>query len=186
MRLFRCFVLTMTGTLFWFFSEKSFLKIIIAVLIVFLLAYYGKEIDIITQNKKIFFVVTIFLALISAFFVFRLHNTKYENELHDSKVDLRMVVVRPSVVSGEHNITLGRIVNEGSFRDKYILIRSDLFESYEINQILFANAKIQRHKNKSVPFDLLFFGKVFYQIGFEKIEVVGKNKQFNIFEKMAT
>jgi len=143
--------------------------------------YYWKDILKITSKEKVVFVAFVVLALISAFLIYKKHNFEESRILGDVPVRYKILVVRSSILYDDYNVTLGKILNEGGLKGKYVLIRSDLHQAYDISQKILVDTRLEISKNQSMPFDFFFFGKVFYQINFQNIEVLTEKLNSNIF-----
>ena len=146
-----------------------------------MMLYYWKDILEITSKEKVVFVVFVVLALISAFFIYKKHNFEDQHILSDTSGKYKILVIRSSVLHDDYNVTLGKILNEGSLKNKYVLIRSDIHQTYDISQKLLVDTHLEISKNQSVPFDFFFFGKVFYQINFQNIELLEDKSKSNVF-----
>lgn len=143
--------------------------------------YYWKDILKITSKEKVVFVAFVVLALISAFLIYKKHNFEDNHILSDTSGKYKILVIRSSVLHDDYNVTLGKILNEGDLQNKYVLIRSDLHQTYDISQKILVDTRLEISKNQSVPFDFFFFGKVFYQINFQNIELLTEKSNINIF-----
>ncbi len=181
MRIFRCFALFLVFWLFYFFAATFFEKSIMLLLAFLVMLYYWKDILEITSKEKVVFVVFVVLALISAFFIYKKHNFEDQHILSDTSGKYKILVIRSSVLHDDYNVTLGKILNEGSLKNKYVLIRSDIHQTYDISQKLLVDTHLEISKNQSVPFDFFFFGKVFYQINFKNIELLEDKSKSNVF-----
>jgi len=119
------------------------------------------------------------LSIILAIFVCTRNNTKVIFE----KQNLKIVVVRDTILDNEINVTLGKIVNSGIMKGKLIIISSDILTEFKIGQVLNIYSKIEKNKYLANPFDMVFFGKVDYQASFPEVEIIG-NISGNYFFRM--
>jgi len=174
--------------LFWMYSFRIFIFIFILVYILlnisdkmivgfvilivsFLLLYYFKYIINIFKSFGYYWLV-ILLAIIVAFFVYT-KNTVKENRIDSDQIySFKIVVLRDTIINDVLGTTLGKIVSDDKMNNKLVLITSDLLEEYQIGQVLNINSKITKNKYLSNVFDMIFFGKVDYQLNFPEIKIV--------------
>jgi hypothetical protein len=116
--------------------------------------------------------LVVLLAIVVASFVYLKNTTKKDIVDLDKSYRVKAMVIRDTIINDSFGTTLGRII-EGDMKNKLVLISSDMTDEFKIGQILSMNSKISKNKYLSNAFDMVFFGRVDYQIDFPKISVVG-------------
>jgi hypothetical protein len=145
------------------------------------LFYYRKYFKKIFKENS-YYCWVIVLAIILAVFIYARNIDKDKITLVGEQ-NVKILIIRDTVLDGEANKTLGKIISEGKLKNKLILMATDMFTDLRIGQIVVINSKIEENKYMANVFDVLFFGRVDYQTSFPKIEVVDKINGF-YFSKM--
>jgi len=106
-----------------------------------------------------------------AIFIFQHNQPAKKICLADNNQNYQVRVIRDTVLQNDINVTLSKI-QSGCLKGELVLIRSGIDEVFDIDDVLVTAVPPQRNDNMFNPFDMIFFGKVNYQLNFADINKV--------------
>lgn len=177
MYLFRTLVMSLIGFYIWFNITEAVIKWLVLAIIMGIIIYYWNYLKLLAKPIWLFGIIIVLSGLFASYL--KTNDIQKTKCLNDKTEVYQIYVLRDTVLQNDFNITLGRIKN-GCLKNELVLIRSSIDESFQINDVLSTISIPKLNVNKSNPFDMMFFGKINYQLNFAKIESVYKtdNRSF--------
>lgn len=156
---------------------NTLIKYLLLILILFLIVYYYKYLKLIIKPVWLF-ILTVLLAWGVVKGILLINQSK-KICLNRENQPYQILVIRDTILQNDINITLGKIQNH-CLKNELILIRSGIDEEFKINDVLSTMSIPKDNSNKSNPFDMLFFGRVNYQLNFVTIEKLYKVNKISL------
>ncbi len=166
----RTFVISLLSFYVWINIEEMVLKWLVAIVIILVISYYWYYLKPLIKPFWIFG-LTIILAIWLAIFIFQHNQPAKKICLADNNQNYQVRVIRDTVLQNDINVTLSKI-QSGCLKGELVLIRSGIDEVFDIDDVLVTAVPPQRNDNMFNPFDMIFFGKVNYQLNFADINKV--------------
>jgi len=95
-----------------------------------------------------------------------------------SKEISKILIIRDTINGDSYNLTLGKIL-EGNLKKKLVVIYTDIFNEFELGDIVETKAFLKRNSNRINSFDMMFLGKIDYKLDFPELKIVGKQNIFS-------
>ncbi|MFA5230631.1 MAG: hypothetical protein WC422_04650 [Candidatus Paceibacterota bacterium] len=101
-------------------------------------------------------------------FIFQTSKTEREICLVTDGQNYQVRVIRDTILQNDINVTLGKVQSD-CLKGKLVLIRSSIDEVFKIDDVLITAKPPEFKSNMYSPFDMIFFGKINYQLNFVAI-----------------
>lgn len=167
MYLFRTFVISLLGFYIWINVDEVVLKCFLAIVIIFIISYFWHYLKPLMKPFWLFGLITIFVILL-VIFIFQTSKTEREICLVTDGQNYQVRVIRDTILQNDINVTLGKVQSD-CLKGKLVLIRSSIDEVFKIDDVLITAKPPEFKSNMYSPFDMIFFGKINYQLNFVAI-----------------
>ena len=164
MYLFRTFVISLLGFYIWINVDEVVLKCFLAIVIIFIISYFWHYLKPLMKPFWLFGLITIFVILL-AIFIFQTGKIDREICLVTDGQNYQIRVIRDTISQNDINVTLGKVQSD-CLKGKLVLIRSSIDEVFKIDDVLITAKPPEFKSNMYSPFDMIFFGKINYQLNF--------------------
>jgi hypothetical protein len=154
--------------------QNKIIRVFALGLFIFILCYYWKYLKLILKPTS-YYVLIITLSFLIASFIYAKNNKTNYDSLAREKY--RILVIRDTIANDSINLTLGKIL-DGNLKEKLLIIQTDLLYGFKMGDILETESVVKTNNTMSNSFDMLFFGKINYQLKFPELKVIGRQNGF--------
>jgi len=155
--------------------QNKIIRVFVLGLFVFLLCYYWKYLKLILKPTS-YYILIIILSFFIASFIYS-KNSKIYNDNNFASDTYKILIIRDTIANDSINLTLGKVLG-GNLKGKLLIIQTDLIDDFKMGDILETKSIVKTNSTMANSFDMLFFGKINYQLKFPELRIVGKQNSF--------
>lgn len=111
------------------------------------------------------------LTFLLAIFIFQPSTVRKNACINNDSQNYQLRIIRDTILQNDINVTLGKVQN-GCLAGQLVLIRSGIDDSFNIGEVIQTAVTPKANDNMANPFDMMFFGRVNYQLNFVDIDKV--------------
>lgn len=184
MYIFRAGVISWLSGYIWINIENTILKWLILMIGALMISYYWNDLKPLIHPIwlwGIMMTVTFLLAI----FIFKPSTTQEIACKTNDHQNYQLRIIRDTILQNDINVTLGKVQN-GCLAGQLVLIRSGIDDSFNIDDVIQTAVTPKANDNMTNPFDMMFFGRVNYQLNFVDINKVYQTNHWSLFKIIAT